>query len=288
MKINVAKSAGFCFGVKRAIEIAFGAIATAGKIYMLGDIVHNEEVSGEIKKAGIGKTKKLTGGKNKTFLVGSHGTTQEIINRARQLGYKIIDATCPMVKEIHKIVKEMENKGYKIIVIGDKKHDEVRGIVGQLNSRPLVIDAKGNLPLDKIKKIKKAAVVVQSTQNLGKVLKTVGILRSQISELKFFNTICRPTRLKQEEIKKMPKDNDLMIIIGSKASANTKRLYEISKSLNKNSYWIQSAGDLERLEFKGIKSVGVTAGASTPDKTIKDVVHYLISLPLSAPLKYQS
>ena len=273
MKINLAKSAGFCFGVKRAIDIAFQTADAGKKVYMLGDIVHNEDVVREINAAGIKKIKKLSaGGKGKILLIRAHGASQNTLERAGKLHYKIIDATCPMVKEIHSIARGFESKGYKIIVIGDKKHDEVRGIIGQLKNKAIVIETLKDIPIDKLKRITKACVVVQSTQNLDKVAEIVTSLKHHIKELKFFNTICRPTRMKQEEIKRIPLGNDVMIIIGSKTSANTRRLYEISKSINKRSFWIQSKLDLRPEWFRDTESAGVTAGASTPDNTTQEVI----------------
>jgi len=283
MQINVAKSAGFCFGVKRAIDIAFKTIGAGKKAYMLGDIVHNEEVVRQLKKSGIKNIKKLTNGKDKVLLIRAHGAGIRLIDKARNSGYKIIDATCPMVKEIHKIAADMDKKGYALIVIGDKKHDEVRGIIGQLKGKAIVIDRLKNMPLAKIKKMKKAAIVVQSTQNIGNVMIIVNAVKRYIGELKFFNTICNPTRIKQEEIKKMPRENDMMLIIGSKTSANTRRLYEISKFINPRSFWIRSKKDIEEKWFKGVKSLGITAGASTPDKTIREIVNSIASLRHAAP-----
>lgn len=279
MKITIAKSAGFCFGVKRAVKIALEAAQGSDTIDMLGDIVHNEEVVKEIKKAGLKKIKSLSNGKHKTLLIPAHGTSAQSIKRARQMGYKILDASCPMVKEIHRIVKECEKKGFSIIVIGDKKHDEVRGIIGQLKKKALIIDAPGSIPIKKIKKIKKACVVVQSTQTLAKAEKIAGLLKKHASELKFFNTICNPTIKKQQEMKTIPLNNDIVIIIGSKTSANTRRLYEISKSLNKHSYWIQSANDIKPAWFKNAKSVGLTAGSSTPDSTTQSIVEHIKTIP---------
>ncbi len=275
MKINLAKSAGFCFGVKRAISIAYKTIESNDDVFMLGDIVHNEDVSRQISNAGIKKIKQLSRGKNKTLLIRAHGAAKKTFEKAHRLGYLTIDATCPMVKEIHKIAKESEQNGYTIIVIGDKKHDEVQGITGQLKNKTIVIDSIENIPLEKIKKINKAAVVVQSTQNIEKVIKIVHILRKNIKEFKFFNTICRPTRIKQEEIKIMPRNNDVMIIIGSRSSANTRRLYEISKSLNDYSYWIQSKDNLRLKWFDNAKSVGITAGASTPNSITQNIIDYI-------------
>lgn len=279
MKVNLAKSAGFCFGVKRAIDMALQTIASSGNVYMLGDIVHNEEVAQELKRAGAKKAKKLNPGKGRIFLVRAHGTGAKEINQARALGYKIVDATCPMVKEIHRIAIDMEKKGYTIIVIGDKKHDEVHGIIGQLKSKAIVIDSPQGIPA---KKIKKAAIVVQSTQNIEKVMKILGLLKTRIKELKFFNTICRPTSIKQEEIKKLPRENDVVVIIGSRASANTKRLFEISKALNNRSFWVQKRKDIKPQWFKGAQSAGITAGASTPGRTIKEICEYIKTLPRPA------
>lgn len=275
MKINLAKQAGFCFGVRRALKIALELARSSSRVEMLGDIVHNEDVVKAIKNAGIKKIMSLKKGLNKTLLIRAHGCSKDIIKKARKLSYKIVDATCPMVKEIHKIAVEMENKNYRVIIIGDKKHAEVRGIAGQLTKKTIIIDPSEAIPFIKIKRLHKACVVVQSTQNLKNVLKIVELLKKHIKVLKFFNTVCSPTRLKQEEIKTMPLKNDLMLIIGSKASANTKRLFEISKSINKRSYWIQSKDDLRQAWFKGIKSVGITSGSSTPDTTSQEVIRYL-------------
>jgi 4-hydroxy-3-methylbut-2-enyl diphosphate reductase len=278
VKINVAKSAGFCFGVKRALKIAREIAGSGAEVEMLGDIVHNEEVVKYIENTGIKKVKRLRKGSNKTLLIRAHGASADLYKRASEKGYSIVDATCPMVKEIHDIVKVSKKEGCRIIIIGDKHHDEVRGIIGQLNNRAIVIDRMKSIPLDTIKTIKKACVVVQSTQNVEKTLSIVDTLKEHIKELKFYNTICKPTRIKQKEATDMPRKNDVMIIIGSRTSANTKRLYEISKSHNKRSYWIQSSDELKPEWFKEAQTVGIMAGASTPDYTTKRVIKCIGSL----------
>jgi 4-hydroxy-3-methylbut-2-enyl diphosphate reductase len=278
VKVNVAKSAGFCFGVKRALKIALDTSKTGSKVEMLGDIVHNEDVVKEIKKAGVGKIRRLRKGGKKILLIRAHGASEEIYEKASNLDYTIVDATCPMVKEIHKIARNSKKEGCEVIIIGDKKHDEVRGIMGQLQDKAIVIDSIKKIPLTKLKKVKKACVVVQSTQNMDKTIPIVDILKKHIKDLKFFNTICRPTRVKQKEIKEMPLKNDLIIIIGSRTSANTKRLYQISKSINKRSYWIQSRDEIKKEWFSNAQSVGIMAGASTPDYTTKKVIKYIKSI----------
>lgn len=275
IKIDLAKSAGFCFGVKRAINLALATAAREKNVYTLGDIVHNESVARQLRRAGIKKIRQLTCGKNKIFLIRAHGISQGLYKKAQDLGYKIIDATCPMVKEIHHIARRMEAECRKIIVIGDKEHDEVKGIIGQIKGKAIVIDSPKNIPLGTIKNLQKACVVVQSTQNLETVSQIARILKKYIKNLRFFNTVCRPTRMKQEEIMMMPRAHDLMIIIGSKNSANTKRLYEIAKSLNKKSYWVSNKAQINRKWFKGARSVGITAGASTPDSVTQKIIQYI-------------
>lgn len=272
MKINLAKSAGFCFGVRKAITTALKTAKSEKPVYVLGDIVHNEKVVEQIRDAGIKKINRLSCGLNKTLLIRAHGCSKRILDRALKLNYRIIDATCPMVKEIHKIARQLENRGFQVIIIGDQRHDEVQGIVGQLKSKAIVIDQPQTIPLARIKRVEKAGIVVQSTQNLDNVLKILESLYKYIPKIVFHNTICNPTRLKQNEVKRMPLENSVMIVIGSKTSANTKRIYEISRSLNKNSYWVNSAGEIKKFWLKNAKSVGITAGASTPESSIKEVI----------------
>ncbi|MCX7926590.1 MAG: 4-hydroxy-3-methylbut-2-enyl diphosphate reductase [Candidatus Omnitrophica bacterium] len=275
MKITLAKSAGFCFGVKRAIDIAFQTASCGKEVYMLGDIVHNETVVEKIKRAGIKKIFRLKPKKNAVLLISAHGSPKKTYQKAKKLGFQIVDATCPMVKHIHTIVKKYERLGFPIIVIGDKKHTEVKAIVGQLSKKALVIEAINTLPYSKISKLKKACVVAQSTQNIHKVETIIKALKHYINNLKFFNTICQPTRKKQEEIHRLPQENDVMIIIGSRTSANTRRLFEISHSINPHTYWINSATQLKKKWFEKAKTVAVTAGASTPEEIIQEVISTL-------------
>jgi 4-hydroxy-3-methylbut-2-enyl diphosphate reductase len=278
MKITLAKSAGFCFGVRRAVKIALETAVKENHVEMLGDIVHNEEVVKQLEDVGIKKVSHLTPGNNKILLIRAHGAAKNNIEKAMRLRYAIMDATCPMVKEIHNITQKMEQNGYRVIIIGDKNHDEVQGILGNIESKALVIKNAKEIPLDKIKKIKRAAVVVQSTQTPENVAEILKFLKLYIKDLKFSDTICETTKKRQFEINKMALANDVMVIIGSRTSANTKRLYELSKSFNRKSYWIQTYNDIVPGWFKGAKKVGISTGASTPDHTIESVVDYLKSL----------
>jgi 4-hydroxy-3-methylbut-2-enyl diphosphate reductase len=278
MIITVARYGGFCFGVRRAITLAMKTAAKNPEVCMLGDIVHNEDVIKQVEQAGIRRIKRLGKGGNKILLLSAHGTPTAVIEEARRRDYQIVDATCPMVKGIHNIARKMEHEGRAIIIVGDHDHDEVYGIIGQLRNRPIVIDRADTVPHHRLQKLKKAAVVVQSTQNAENVFKIIDTVKQDVPDLKFFNTICRPTRIRQAEMRTLPLENDVMIIIGSRTSANTQRLCEISHSLNSRTHCVESKRDLKPAWFKGARSVGVASGASTPDATIRDVVDYLRTL----------
>jgi 4-hydroxy-3-methylbut-2-enyl diphosphate reductase len=172
----------------------------------------------------------------------------------------------------------MAKQGCRIIVLGDKRHEEVQGIVGQTGKKTLVIDHVSRIPVNAVKKIKKAAIVVQSTQNIDVIMPMVNALQGMINEVRFFNTICKPTQMKQAEMKTMPLRHDLVIIIGSRTSANTRRLYEISRTLNARSHWIESAREIRPAWFKGVKRIGITAGASTPQSATGAVIEKIIHL----------
>lgn len=270
-KISVAKSAGFCFGVKRAIQLARDTARRHKKIFMLGDIVHNPRVVNDIKRMGIKKIRRLVKNGNRVLIIRAHGAPQNLYRQARKKHYKIIDATCPMVKEIQAIAKRYEKRGYRVIIIGDAAHEEVTGIKGNVRTTPVVISKTKDINARRLRGINRAVVVVQSTQNLEYINYVFDKLKKFIADIKFFNTICYPTRQKQKEIKSMPKTNDVMIVIGAKSSANTKRLFEISKSINPHAFWVNSKNQLRKDWFTNKPRIGITAGASTPDYIIEEI-----------------
>ena len=272
MQIHLAQSAGFCFGVRRAIKIARSLAASHKTVCMLGDLVHNETVIQELEAAGIRKIKRLGLSHNGKLLIRAHGASRRTLAMARHHGYALVNATCPMVREIHQIVRSMDRQGRRVIVIGDRRHDEVLGIIGQIAHRAVIIDHAKHIPWKALRHVRKAAIVVQSTQNLDRILPIVERLETRIADVRFFNTICKPTRLKQEEIKILPLQNDAILIVGSRTSANTKRLYEISKGLNSRTHWIQSPQELDPRWFRNVRSLGITTGASTPETTTRAVI----------------
>lgn len=277
MKITVAESAGFCFGVRDAVAIALETSRASGKpVQMLGHIVHNERVVNQLDKAGIKVLKSLDQAKDGVLLIRAHGAEPKTYEEAKARGLEIVDATCPLVTEIHEKVRELYAEGYPVIVIGDHGHDEVRGIAAQVPDTMVVSCPEEVAKLGR--KFRRLGVVVQSTQNVDNVKAVVGELIPLCLEIRFFNTICYPTTKHQRDIRTMPLENDVMIIVGSFTSANTKRIAEISTSLNPRSYQVTGAEELKREWFEDANTVGVHAGASTPDFVIDEVVEGIKAL----------
>ncbi|HEY8369317.1 MAG TPA: 4-hydroxy-3-methylbut-2-enyl diphosphate reductase [Thermodesulfobacteriota bacterium] len=270
MIVNRADTAGACFGVKRAFDIAMKTAKSDERVVMLGDIVHNEHVVRKIDEAGVKVMKDLDSvPAGSTLILRAHGAVPEIYEAAERRGLKIVDATCPMVFEIHDEVKALAQEGYSIVVIGDHGHDEVVGIAGQVPGA-IVVSNPDEARL--IPRKRKIGVVTQSTQNIDNVRQCVAELCLKSREVRFINTICAPTKNHQDEIRTMPYENDVMVIIGSRTSANTCRLTEISRSINPRTYQVASAAELKPEWFVGARTVGVSAGASTPDWIIDEVV----------------
>lgn len=284
--IRLARSAGFCFGVRRAIDIALKAAASGKSVYMLGDIVHNESVVAQIQRAGIRTVEDIGEIGSGTLLLRAHGTIPEIYRLAAGKGLEVVDATCPMVLEIHRLARELEAGGYRIIIVGDQNHDEVRGIAAQVHearvvSRPGDLDSWPRVP-------PRVGVVVQSTQNIENVQAIMSCLVGRCREIRFINTICNPTTHHQNEIRRMPRENDVMIIVGSYTSANTRRLTELSLAINPRTYQVQSASELRPEWFGQVQSVGISAGASTPDEVIDEVIGAIMEIRPGSVLDNQA
>ena len=270
MKILVAKDAGYCFGVRDAVNLAYDTAKRHGDVYMLGDIVHNENVVADLNKAGARVVKSLDEVPDgKPILFRAHGTLVETWDDAKSKDMNIVDATCPLVKEIHDEVLKLSKEGRKIIIIGDHGHDEVVGIASQVNDAIVVSNEKEAM---KLRKMKRAGVVSQSTQTIENVQKIINIIMTKVYDLNFVNTICFPTKRNQDQIKDLAKECDVMIVIGSFTSANSKRLTMLAEEINKKSYQVTDADDINIEWFNGAKTVGLSAGASTPDNIINNVL----------------
>ena len=270
MKIFVAKDAGYCFGVRDAVNLAYDTADKHGEVYMLGTVVHNERVVSNLEKVGTKVVKSLDEvPKDKPVLFRAHGTPPSIWEEAKRKNLKLIDATCPLVVDIHHEIKKLEGEGRKTIIIGDHGHDEVSAIAAQV-SAPIIISNINEA--NNLKKMKKAGVVSQSTQMIENVQDIINILMEKVFDLRFVNTICFPTRRNHSQIKELAKDCDLMVVIGSFTSANSKRLTQLSLERNKKTYQVTNALELDEKWFENVENVGISAGASTPDEIIEEVV----------------
>ena len=270
MKILLAKDAGYCFGVRDAVNLAYDTAKDHGEVYMLGTIVHNEKVVEDLSKSGTKVVDELVEvPSDKPILFRAHGTAPNVWDKANQKKLNIIDATCPLVTEIHDEIKKLEAEGRRTIIIGDHGHDEVVGIAAQVKDPIILANVKEAKAL---RKMKKAGVVSQSTQMIENVQEIINVLMQKVFDLRFVNTICFPTRRNHEQIKELATQCEVMIIIGSFTSANSKRLTQLALERNKRSYQVTCAGDMEAFWFENCEKVGISAGASTPDDIIRDVV----------------
>lgn len=271
MKILLAKDAGYCFGVRDAVNLANKTAKKEGKVFMLGDIVHNENVVKELEQTGVEVVNSLDDvPDNKPILFRAHGTVPDIWKESKKRVMDIVDATCPLVTEIHEEVKNLDAEGRNIIIIGDHGHDEVNGIKEQVKHAIVLANPEEAMQL---RKMKRAGVVSQSTQMIENVQEIINILMTKVFDLRFVNTICFPTRRNHDQIKSLSQISDIMIVIGSFTSANSKRLTELAKMRNERTFQVTCANDLDTDWFQDSDTVGISAGASTPDNIINEVIN---------------
>ena len=219
MKLLIAKDSGYCFGVRDAVELAYKTAEESGDVFMLGNIVHNENVVNDLDKIGAKVVRTLDDVPDKKpILFRAHGTSTDVWNKAKDKGMNIIDATCPLVKEIHNEVKALELEGRSIIIIGDHGHDEVIGIASQVK-KPIIVSSPEEA--QNLRKMKKAGIVSQSTQTIENVQTIINIIMTKAFDLRFVNTICFPTKRNQQQLKDLSERCDVMLIIGSFTSANS-------------------------------------------------------------------
>lgn len=280
MEIVVGKTAGFCYGVKRAVDGATQEIATAKEpIYCLGEIVHNRQVIEKLENLGIKCVQTLQEAKG-TVLIRAHGIPKEVYNLAKERNIKIQDYTCPNVLKVQNIAQEYSNKGYFIFLLGAKNHPENIATLSHCGKHYFIFEEEEKvekaLETFEKSKIKKLLLISQTTYSLEKFEKIEKKLKNKIAEGIDFvvkNTICKTTELRQKETEELSKKVEAMIIIGGKNSSNTKKLYEIAKKNCQNTILIESAKELNKIE--GVESVGITAGASTPKESIEEVINFL-------------
>jgi 4-hydroxy-3-methylbut-2-enyl diphosphate reductase len=269
MKIIVAKKAGFCFGVKRAIDITFNLARESKKgIFTYGPLIHNPQVVEELRQKGIDTTDDLHAKDINTLIIRTHGVSPEVYAETSKMGYNLIDATCPFVKKAQNFTEKLRDEGYQVLIIGDKHHPEVQGLIGFAGSNVIVAN-ETVLPTN-IKK--KVGIIVQTTQSFETLRRIVMQVMETAREVKIYNTICDSTVQRVKETKEIAKKVDLMIIVGGKNSANTNQLVKLSKEVCAKVYHLETAEEIAKKWLNKVEKVGISGGASTPQWIINDVV----------------
>jgi 4-hydroxy-3-methylbut-2-enyl diphosphate reductase len=269
MEIIAAKTAGFCFGVKRAIDIAFKIAREKRRgIYTFGPIIHNPQVVERLKEKGIIPIEDIETKRDiKALIIRTHGIPLEVSKEISSRGWEIIDATCPFVKKAQYYAKLLKEEGYQVVILGEKNHPEVKSLMSYAGDGAIVVD--GKTPLPKLKN--KAGIVVQTTQPLDSLKRVISDAIEHAKEIKVYNTICNSTALRLKETEKMAAKVDVMFVIGGKNSANTTQLTRLCESLSVPTHHIETASEIKKGWIKKAKRIGLTAGASTPDWIIKEV-----------------
>lgn len=271
-EIILAEHSGFCFGVRRAISLAEEALNSGRAVYSLGSIIHNSREVGRLREKGLKVVEDLDGLGSGTLIIRSHGAHPSVFAEAAGRGLRIVDATCPFVKRLHEIVAMLRAEGYWVIAAGEREHPEVMALSGVD-----VVENAGDA--SKVKKRKKIGVVSQTTRSAESFREVVSVLTGKAKELRVFNTICSATEKRQESALELSGKADVMVVVGGYNSANTRRLGEICRAAGSKTVHIEGAEDIDPGVFKGVRTAGVTAGASTPGWIVEEVIKKLEELP---------
>ena len=277
MEIRLAREMGFCFGVKRAVNLVERTALQKGPLSALGALVHNQQVVDRLRGKGVNVVHGLDAVEGDTVVIATHGVPRSVVEEAKQRGLTVVDATCPYVRVIQEKARRLGEAGFQVIMLGDQGHTEVVGVVGWTDGKAYVVG--GIEDLDKLPKAKKIGVVAQTTQSVQALERIVTHLVATrlptTVELVVHNTICNATSLRQSAALELVKAVQVMIVVGGKNSANTLRLAELCREAGTPTYHVEGAAELEPSWFDGCEVVGVTAGASTPDWVIGEVVQAL-------------
>ena len=273
MQIIVSKYSGYCYGVKRAVSMAQESIEKYDDIYSLGSIIHNKKAVEKLTDNGL-KIVQDIDKEQENIIFRSHGVEKKFYKFARENNINIIDTTCTFVKKIHQIVEEQYKKGYKIIIVGSKIHPEVIGINSYADYQAQFVEEETDISNLVISNDDKYSIVFQTTFNIEKYDSIVNKLKEKIKNIDVHNTICNATKKRQDAALELAENVDMMIVLGDKSSSNSKKLYDIASSKRK-SIFIEDVNQLDISMFENIKKVGITAGASTPDFVIDEIIEFL-------------
>ncbi len=279
MKIILAESAGFCFGVSNAVKIANNLLNKENdKVYTLGPLIHNEQVIRELEQKGVSVLSDISEAvPGSRIVIRAHGVTPDIYKKLEQMHIEVVDATCPYVHKIHKLVLEKQQEGYTIVIAGDREHPEVQGTNGWCDNKAFL--AGGPEDVEQFTDLcDDCCLVAQTTITQEKFERIYNKLKEKCKNVIKFDTICNATSSRQAEAEKIARESDVMLVIGSRKSSNTQKLYEISKKYCSETYLIETYGDLPPINTKKVKTLGITAGASTPERIIKEVIERMDEL----------
>lgn len=279
-KITIGKHSGFCFGVRRAYDLTCVNSRDCDDVFILGKLVHNNDVCQDLYKRGIKEIKALSDIKDGTVIFTAHGVGPGFYEKASARGLKIIDTTCPKVMKAQRLAKDYAEKKCIVLVFGDKKHKEVKSIFEWSGRKAKIVGGLDEAMKLKLDNNKKYCLISQTTQNVEEFKKIIAYLKKNLKNFTYINTICPSTDDRQKEVRRLAKNNDAVIVIGGKDSANSRMLYEISRSINKKTYFIENTKQLKKNWFGDIKKIAVSAGASTPEWIIEDVVGKIRNPPL--------
>ncbi|MGD0622294.1 MAG: 4-hydroxy-3-methylbut-2-enyl diphosphate reductase, partial [Thermacetogeniaceae bacterium] len=269
MRVRRARSAGFCFGVRRALELAGKALEEHGAVCSLGELIHNPSVVADLRGKGVAVIEDLSEARGRPVLIRSHGVAPDVFKSAREQGIVIIDATCPFVRRVQERAEDLTQQGYQVVVIGSAEHPEVRGILGWTRYKAVVVYDRDDI--ERLSTVPKLGVLSQTTQTRERFYIVARELVSKAQEVRIYDTICRASLARQEEAIAIASQVSMMVVIGGRNSANTCKLAEICRRRVPTVH-IENAAELEPALFKGMGLVGVTAGASTPDWIIEEVI----------------
>lgn len=276
MKVEIAKHAGYCYGVERALKLAKEAAKSKpAPIRTLGPIIHNPQVVKSLVKIGVEAVDSVEDLESGTVIIRTHGVDPQVIIDARRRGLRVVDATCPFVAKAQRRAAALKSEGYTVVIVGERNHPEVEGILSHVEGNALVVEKASDVEQLRDKKV---GVVVQTTQSIENLKQIVSVLLPKAADLKVFNTICSATSQRQAAARKLADKADAMVVVGGKNSANTTRLAQICLERNPRTHHIETAEELDPSWFEGCKLVGLTAGASTPDWLLEEVREALASL----------
>ena len=271
MDVTIAKNSGLCYGVKRALRLAKETRERkTEKVFTFGDLIHNPQVIADLEQKGIHSIDDLDMIAEGTVIIRSHGVSPKIYATLNKKQIEIVDATCPIVKKIQKLVEALAKKEEEIIIVGNKKHPEIKGLIGYSRKKGIIIESEQQAKNLSTKKSR--AVLAQSTQDLFLFIAVVAALIERTEELKVYNTICQSTQTRQKSTSELASCVDTLFIIGGKNSSNTKKLYQISKRILPHTYFIEKADHITPVMVKGAKKIGLSGGASTPPEAIQEAV----------------